>query len=120
MRLGQRLRALRNKKKLSLGDIEKRVGLLRTYVSRVERGCTTPSVETLEKLACALHVPMYEIFCTGSRPNRHTRRFPRSRTWGATPAESRDFDRMRRLLVRIKDSDRDLLLSTAQQMAREL
>jgi len=120
MKLGQRIRSLRKQRELSLGDIERRVGLLRTYVSRVERGCTTPSVDTLEKLACALQVPMYEIFCNGSRPNRSTRRFPRSRTWGTTAAEARDLARMRRLLVRIDDSDRHLLLSTARQMAREL
>jgi len=63
---------------------------------------------------------MYEIFCNGSRPGRTTRRFTRSHAWGTTAAEARDLARMRRLLVRIDDSDRDLLLSTAQQMAREL
>jgi len=36
MIIGDRLRALREEKKLSQGDIEKRTGLLRCYISRVE------------------------------------------------------------------------------------
>jgi transcriptional regulator with XRE-family HTH domain len=52
--IGNRLRALREEKKLSQGDIEKRTGLIRYYVSRVENGHSIPSVETLEKFARAL------------------------------------------------------------------
>jgi transcriptional regulator with XRE-family HTH domain len=58
MIIGDRLRALREEKKFSQGDIEKKTGLLRCYVSRVENGHTVPSVETLEKFARALEVPM--------------------------------------------------------------
>jgi len=61
MLIGDRLRELREEKKLSQGDIEKRTGLLRCYISRVENGHTVPAVETLEKLARAL-----EIRCTNS------------------------------------------------------
>ena len=62
MVIGERLKALREQKKLSQGDIEKRTGLLRCYVSRVENGHTVPSVDTLEKMARALEVPMYRLF----------------------------------------------------------
>jgi DNA-binding XRE family transcriptional regulator len=55
-------------KKLSQGDIEKRTGLLRCYISRVENGHTVPTVETLEKLARALEVPMYRLFYDGNEP----------------------------------------------------
>ncbi len=54
MLIGDRIRAIREAKKLSQGDIEKRCGLLRAYVSRVEQGHTVPAVETLEKWARAL------------------------------------------------------------------
>ena len=118
MDIGQRVRALRTQKKLSLGDIEKRVGLLRTYVSRVERGLTIPSIETLEKLACAMQVPLYLFFCNGQRPNGSTPKFSRPPVWGKKASEAREFERLCRLLMRIDDSDRRLLLSTAQQMAR--
>ena len=52
MIIGDRIRLLRETKKLSQGDIEKRTGLLRCYISRVENGHTVPAIETLEKLAC--------------------------------------------------------------------
>ena len=62
MIIGDRLRELRKEKKLSQGDIEKRTGLLRCYISRVENGHTVPAIETLEKLAHALEIPMYQLF----------------------------------------------------------
>lgn len=68
MVIGERLRGLREEKKLSQGDIEKRTGLLRCYISRVENGHTVPSVETLEKMARALELPMYRLFYDGEAP----------------------------------------------------
>ncbi len=65
MIIGDRLRDLREQKKLSQGEIEQRTGLLRCYISRVENGHTVPSVETLEKFARALEVPMYQLFYDG-------------------------------------------------------
>jgi transcriptional regulator with XRE-family HTH domain len=62
MIIGDRLRELREVKNLSQGIIEQRTGLLRCYISRVENGHTVPSIETLEKLARALEVPMYQLF----------------------------------------------------------
>lgn len=62
------MRELREAKKLSQGDIEKKTGLLRCYVSRVENGHTVPGVETLEKFARALEVPMYQLFYDGEEP----------------------------------------------------
>ena len=70
MIIGDRLRALHEEKKLSQGDIEKRTGLLRCYISRVENGHTVPAIETLEKMARALEVPLYQLFYDGgSRPS---------------------------------------------------
>jgi transcriptional regulator with XRE-family HTH domain len=68
MVIGDRLRELRDQKELSQGDIEKRTGLLRCYVSRVENGHTVPAIETLEKLARALEVPLYQLFYDGAQP----------------------------------------------------
>jgi transcriptional regulator with XRE-family HTH domain len=63
--IGERLRAIRESKNLSQGDIEKRTGLIRCYTSRVENGHTVPSIETLAKFAHALDVPLYQIFYDG-------------------------------------------------------
>jgi transcriptional regulator with XRE-family HTH domain len=63
--IGDRLKSLRESQDLSQGDIEKRTGLLRCYISRVENGHTVPAVSTLEKMARALDVPMYRLFHDG-------------------------------------------------------
>jgi transcriptional regulator with XRE-family HTH domain len=62
MVIGERLRDLRELRQMSQGDIEKRTGLLRCYISRVENGHTVPSVDTLEKMARALEIPLYRLF----------------------------------------------------------
>src|SRR3981189_1264551 len=68
MIIGDRLRALRAQKKLKQGDIYKRTGLLCCYISRVENGHTVPAVETLEKFARALEVPLYQLFYDSDKP----------------------------------------------------
>ena len=68
MLIGNRLRELREAKKLSQGDIEKRTGLVRPYISRVEHNHTVPTINTLEKMARALEVPMYQLFYDGKEP----------------------------------------------------
>ena len=72
MVIGERLKNLRESKGMSQGDIEKRTGLVRVYVSRVENGHTVPSIETLEKFARALEVPMYALFYDGEEPRPRT------------------------------------------------
>ncbi len=65
MYIAERLRAVHEAKKLSQGDMEKRTGLLRCYISRVENGHTIPSLETLEKISWALEMPMYQLLYDG-------------------------------------------------------
>src|ERR1700726_2138054 len=82
-----RLRELREGKNLSQGDIEARTGLFRWYISRVENGHTVPSIETLEKLARALEVPLYQLFYDGEKPpqlpNLPKRRNGSDVVWGS-------------------------------------
>jgi len=68
MVIGDRLKTLREANDLSQGDIEKRTGLLRCYVSRVENGHTVPSVETLQEFARALKLPLYHLMFDGDKP----------------------------------------------------
>ena len=65
MLIGDRLRQLRESKGLSQGDVEERTGFLRCYISRVENGHTVPSVDTLDRLARALEIELYQIFYSG-------------------------------------------------------
>ncbi|HXX18638.1 MAG TPA: helix-turn-helix domain-containing protein [Candidatus Acidoferrum sp.] len=122
MVIADRLRALREEKKLSQGDIEKRTGLLRCYISRVENGHTVPSVETLEKLARALEVPMYQLFYDGEEPPKLSNLLKRKTgddiAWGSTGKDGRLLDQFRRLLSKTDAKDQKLLLMMAQKMAR--
>jgi len=68
MDIGQHLRKLREERDLAQNDMEKRTGLPRTYISRVENGHTVPSLEILQKLADALKVPLYQLFYEGEVP----------------------------------------------------
>ena len=122
MMIGERLRELREQRKFSQGDIEKRTGLLRCYVSRVEHGYTIPAVETLEKFARALEVPIYQLFYDGEEPPKLPN-LPRRKTaddiaWGSSGKEARLLVKFRRLLSHMEERNRRLLLSTAQKMAR--
>lgn len=122
MLIGERLRALREKRDLSQGDIEKRTGLFRCYISRVENGHTVPSVETLEKLARALELPLYQIFYEGDVPLEGSdiplARKARDRGWGSSGKDARFLSKFRRVLSETDEVNRRLLLSIAQRMAR--
>jgi transcriptional regulator with XRE-family HTH domain len=122
MVIADRLRALREEKHLSQGDIEKRTGLLRCYISRVENGHTVPAIETLEKLARAMEVPMYQLFYDGEEPpkvpNLPKRQTANDIAWGSRGKDARVLGRFRTLLGRIEEPDRGLLLHMAQKMAR--
>ncbi len=122
MLLGDRLRALREARKLSQGDIEKRSGLKRSYISRVEGGHTIPSVETLEKWARALDIPLYQLFYEGEKPPRLLKlpwgKRTEEITWGRSKKELQVLQKLSRLLSRMRESDRQLLLHLAQKMAK--
>jgi len=116
MIIGDRLKWIRESKNMSQGDIEKRTGLLRCYISRVENGHTVPAIETLEKMARAMEIPMYQLFYDGGEepPVKVVREVA---GFGRTASEARTLSRFRRLLVRTSPQDRTLLLHMAQKMA---
>src|ERR1700694_6244801 len=121
MIIGDRLRSLRVEKKLSQGDIEKRTGLVRPYIPRVENGHTVPAIATLEKMARALEVPMYQLFYEGDEPpnlpNLLKRKSSDDIAWGSTGKEARYLTRLRRLLGQTEEGARKLLLLMAQKMS---
>ena len=121
MLICDRLRSIREEKNLSQGDIEKPTGLLRCYVSRVENGHTVPAVETIEKFARALEVPIYQLFYDGDKPpelpNLPKRTTAADIAWGTTGKDARFLTKLRRLLARTAERDRKLLLSMAQKIA---
>ena len=119
MLIGNRLRELRETKQLSQGDIEKRTGLLRCYISRVENGHTVPAIETLEKMARALEVPMYRLFHDGEvGASIHKLKPAQDDEWGSRGKEVDYLSKLRRLLAKMEPDDQKLLLHLAQKVAR--
>ncbi len=118
MIIGERLRALREERNLSQGQIEKRTGLLRCYISRVENGHTVPSIETLEKMSRALEIPLYQLFYEGGNPPALPKfKSVKTPSWGSPGKEARLMAKFHRLLSRTDESDRRLLLHVARKMA---
>jgi transcriptional regulator with XRE-family HTH domain len=120
MVIGNRLKDLRESKQLSQGDIEKRTGLLRCYISRVENGHTVPAIETLEKMARALEVPMYRLFHDGE-VGASIRKLtpPKDDEWGSTGGGAAYVSKLRKLLAKMEPGDQKLLLHMAQKVARD-
>jgi len=121
MIIGDRLRELRDAKKLSQGDIEKRTGLLRCYISRVENGHTVPAIETLEKLARALEVPLYQLFYEGKErpevPNLLKRKTSDDIAWGSSGKHAIYLHKLRKCLSKAEESDRKLIMVLTQRVA---
>jgi transcriptional regulator with XRE-family HTH domain len=121
MIIGDRLRELRETKKFSQGDIEKKTGLLRCYISRVENGHTVPAIETLEKLARALEIPLYQLFYEGDEPpklpNLLKRKSADDIAFGSRGKQATYLHKLRKCLSKAADNDRKLIMVMAQKLA---
>ena len=117
MLIGKRLRDLREQLSLSQGDIERRTGLLRCYISRVENGHTVPSLETLERMAAALEVPLYELFYEGIGGPANRPDAKELAKEAEAEGEARFLEKVKRLTERIDEKDHQLLLYVAQKLA---
>jgi transcriptional regulator with XRE-family HTH domain len=117
MVIGEKLKALRAQKNLSQGDVEKPTGLLRCYISRVENGHTVPSVDTLEKMAQALEVPMYRLFTDEDHIKKPNMPAEIIRSPAVRSKQGRELRASAKLLSRMSDKDRALLLHLASKMA---
>ena len=110
MKIGTTIRGYRLQKGLSQGDIEKRTGLLRCYLSRVENGHTVPSLDTPAKIAHALDLPLAQFFAEDSLGRELN-------TQKLTDDELRFLTQIRRYSTNLNDSDRKLLLAMVKKFA---
>jgi transcriptional regulator with XRE-family HTH domain len=123
MLIGSRLRQLREQKQMSQGDIEERIGLLRCYISRVENGHTVPSLETLERFAAVLDVPLYQLFYPGEEAPPTPSLMPRKTLEeitaenGAMEGDAQFLVKLTTVLTRLAEPDRDVVLSLAKRLA---
>ena len=110
MQIGTTIRAHRLQKGLSQGDIEKKTGLLRCYLSRVENGHTVPSLDTLSKIALALDLPLAQFFAEDSLSKQmNTRKL--------TDEELKFLSQVRRYSSSLNNADRDVLLTMVRKFA---
>jgi len=117
MDVGDRLKQLRELRGLSQGKIEERTGLLRCYISRVENGHTVPSVETLEKFARALDMPLYQLLYEGEKPPKSLKTQAQEMDdWASRGKGKRIFSKLQNALQKMSESDRALLLYMAAKM----
>jgi transcriptional regulator with XRE-family HTH domain len=112
MNIGQTIKSYRLQKGMSQGDIEKRTGLLRCYLSRVENGHTIPSLDTLAKIASAMDLPLAQFFADQSAESSHTKNLPQ---W--TEDEVRFLTQFRRYSNNLNDSDRKLVMAMVKKLA---
>lgn len=59
--LGNKIKKIRQKKKLSQEDLALESNLHRTYISDIERGSRNVSIKNIEKIAKALEVSIKEL-----------------------------------------------------------
>jgi transcriptional regulator with XRE-family HTH domain len=118
--IAERLKALRELKSMSQGDFERRTGLLRCYISRVENGHMVPAIETLEKLTRAMEVSMYQLFHDGEKPPAPPIPMPKvDQGWDGSGHDAKTLVKFRRLIRRTEESDLKLLLFMAQKMSQK-
>ena len=119
MLIGQKLRELREAKKMSQGDIERRTGLIRAYTSRVENGHTVPGVLTLEKYAGALSVPLYRFFADDEPVKKLKLLTSRSDAARVSSGKNRrELQLFAKAFRRMSNRDQKLLIAMAQGMVR--
>ena len=117
MDIGDRLKQFRELKGLSQGKIEEDTGLLRCYISRVENGRTVPSVETLEKFARALDMPLYLLLYEEEEPPKSIKTQAKEiDDWASRGKGRRIFSKLQNALKKMSASDRALLLYMATKM----
>jgi transcriptional regulator with XRE-family HTH domain len=115
--IGERLRTIRESKKLSQGDIEKRTGLIRSYTSRVENGHTVPSVETLAKYAQALEIPLYQIFYDGEAEPKKIEGVDLDEE-KLSLGERREIESLSRKFAKLKERDKLLVRQMIAKLAQ--
>ena len=121
MIVADRLRNIREMRKLSQGELAKRSGLYRSYVSRVENGHTVPTIATLERMAHAFEIPLYQLFYEGEKPLERSvvRGGPTHKAErGCSGKEARFLRELQRCLGKMTEHDRQILLRFAATISR--
>lgn len=114
--IGERIREIRQLRKLTQDDLEERTGLVRSYISRIETGITEPALESIEKLARSLDVPLWYLFYGTDEEFDEE---PTTDLWGTQGRDRIRLKKLKRLLRKVSPDDQILLLEFAGQLAKD-
>lgn len=70
---GARIKQLRDEQGITQEELAERVGVFRTYMSRIETGVANPTLDMIHALADTLRVPVAALFEPAVAPRRRTR-----------------------------------------------
>ena len=73
MRIGQRLRAIRSERGLTILELAAKAGVSSGSISQIERGATNPSISTLQQRRAALGVTLWSGLDNDAEPPRENR-----------------------------------------------
>jgi transcriptional regulator with XRE-family HTH domain len=112
--IGEVIKTYRSQRGLSQGDIERRTGLLRCYLSRVENGHTVPSLETLAKIAEAMEISLADFFPGTETPrDKETQKM----LGELTQDEIRFLAEIKKYSTTLSEGDKRLVLAMIRKMA---
>ncbi len=116
MQIGERLRCLREHNNLTQDEVAQRAGLVQRYISRVENGHAVPKLETLEKWARAMQVPLYVLFHETRNPKMSKRLTSRRIDWASSGKGARYLGKLRHVLGRLSQRDLELFISVVRRV----
>jgi transcriptional regulator with XRE-family HTH domain len=118
-KIGARIRDLRKEKGLSQGEVERRTGMLRCYICRIETGHNLPSLETIERFASALDVPLYRFFQDSAHEPESTVEPSLSSSLpdAGSDTEAYFLRKLSSAWIQLGDFERRFLISMARQLA---
>jgi transcriptional regulator with XRE-family HTH domain len=112
--IGEVIKTYRSQRGLSQGDIERRTGLLRCYLSRVENGHTVPSLETLAKIAEAMEISLADFFPGTETPrDKETQKM----LGELSQDEIRFLAEIKKYSTTLSEGDKRLVLAMIRKMA---
>jgi transcriptional regulator with XRE-family HTH domain len=114
--IGEVIKSYRAERGLSQGDIERRTGLLRCYLSRVENGHTVPSLETLAKIAEAMEISLADFFPAGNTPQDREKK---KMLGEMSEEEIRFLGEIKKYTTTLSDGDKRLVLAMIRKMAAQ-
>ena len=110
MTIGENIKRIRLEKKLKQTDLAKKMGVSQAMIAQYEKGSRHPKIDTLDRIANALGVPLHELFKTKSLDG--------STVIDLTAIEGQDINKYMDALFKIPFSGKEKRKREAQEKAK--